>query len=364
MHASAVGSKEKLLVVCPLWNDGDDPVELQPLGGKAVAETLELAILEHAIDLPTEHFGLTQFSGGRKVKQRLIGNAAPEKKGEPRREVVIIPALVSALPEIEKPGRTDDPGRHILHSSGKPSPRGQLLVHIGGVAIERGLVDRPAEGSGQEAAEPCLHGRAGSLLRLEEKRFPDAAALGVEVRTVDDRPAELEKGLHQKRRERKVITAVVEAVFGAEILRKRCHPGEPRFDELRLAQRTAPHPDLRLHLARLGLEVAVVAHHFLRQGKDLDLELKQVLHGVVVLEAVHAPNGGPRHGLLRSNGLAQDHLQLGHDLLTSCSRQRRGLLRRHLAGIERLDHLTQQLRLLHELGGALEFQQVHLPLHL
>jgi len=80
VHAGSVFCEVELRVAVAIRLRRNNPFELQPLSGKAVAESLQPPVAQHPIDLGRQHARLAQSSRRRNVEQRLVGNAAPQKK--------------------------------------------------------------------------------------------------------------------------------------------------------------------------------------------------------------------------------------------------------------------------------------------
>ena len=91
VHAGSIGTLEievgELLLV---GNRRDQAIQLKPLAWKAVAKTDHLAVIEHAVDLFTEHRRITKPACFCQVQQRIVRNAAPEEKGKSRGKVEVV----------------------------------------------------------------------------------------------------------------------------------------------------------------------------------------------------------------------------------------------------------------------------------
>ena len=119
------------------------------------------------------------------------------------------------------------------------------------------------------------------------------------------------------------------------------------------------------HLAGHGIEVvSVLSEHAFGKRENLDLEIEEILNRVVVLEAVHPPNRRPGRGCLCRDGGVQQIFQGRHELSPFFGRQRGFVLRRHFLEIQRFDQFANQLGILREVGGGLQFQQVDLAFYL
>ena len=64
--------------------------------------------------------------------------------------------------------------------------------------------------------------------RRGEELLPDADRGGSEVGALDDRVGQTQEGVEEERREGQLVGLIVEAMFGAEILRVGPYPLEPR----------------------------------------------------------------------------------------------------------------------------------------
>ena len=230
---------------------------------------------------------------------------------------------------VQKQRRGQSGGGDLLHCVGER----QLLFHfakrVGGVAFERGRLHRAAEGVSQERGNALarLGGQIGALGRGLEKRVPDANGVFVEVGAVDDRNAQAEKGIEQQRREGQLIGLIIKPVRGAEILRERLHLGQAATGVERV--RAGVHAVG--HLGRVQVD-GLARHQFFRQRKHVAVELKQIAHGIVVLETVQSP-GRIALGCLAGGGGAEHGLERGEQL-GAVGRLELGLVfRRHVAGV-------------------------------
>ncbi len=67
--------------------------QVQPLRREVVDERTRPGVREHAAHLPFEHERFVQLSGNRHVQQLIVRDAAPEEKGQARRELEIADAI-------------------------------------------------------------------------------------------------------------------------------------------------------------------------------------------------------------------------------------------------------------------------------
>ena len=74
-------------------NDGLEVAQEQPLAGEVGDERVGAPVGEHPPHLRAEHRGLAQLAslGGR--QQLIVGNAAPQKERQPRRELEVADAI-------------------------------------------------------------------------------------------------------------------------------------------------------------------------------------------------------------------------------------------------------------------------------
>ena len=115
---------------------------------------------------------------------------------------------------------------------------------------------------------------------------------------------------------------------------------------------------------RLRQVMIVTNHHFLGQHEDILLQLEYITQRVAVLKAVQAPDLNVSHYVLTCGGLSQHRLQRRQQLQPLIFIELRLVLRRHVVGINRVDHLRDQRWLGHELLGGLDLVEIYLALDL
>ena len=104
----------------------DQSFQLQPLAGKVVTEPTRPSIVHHPLDLPAKRFGIAQFSRLGKIKQRVIGDAAPEEPGQSRGQFKVAHALtppslvfrdlpVRRFVKVEEVRHSQDSAHHCPH---------------------------------------------------------------------------------------------------------------------------------------------------------------------------------------------------------------------------------------------------------
>ena len=158
-----------------------------------------------------------------------------------------------------------------------------------------------------------------------------------------------------------MISAVVEAVLGPEILRERRDAGQTFVDQLRLAQGPAAGFETLRHLAAFGAEVTVLPQHPFRQREHVDLQVEQILDRVVVLKPIHSPNRRLRQNLLGRDGDMQQSAQLGDEFPPLLGRQRRLSRWRHDSQVERPHQIVDQLGIPGEIRSAAQLEQIDIP---
>ena len=237
------------------------------------------------------------------------------------------------------------------------------------VAIHHCLRCWPAKGALQKRRQPRPHNRLRLALGWwHKKSFPDTHRTPVEVLALHDTPAQFEKGLQQKRRERQVIATVIEPVLRARILRERAHARQPRLDQTGLAQRPTAH---RYHLRHpplrpvqgFGEITRSIAHHFFRQRKHRHLQPKQILYCVVVLQPVHTADRRRRKANVLSQPRAEQFTQFTHHCLTHGWGQCRLWFWRHLARLQHINECLQPFQIRRQCLQRIHLQQIQLPLH-
>ena len=107
VHAGPVGALEIEVRELVLVGDrGNQAIQLKPLARKAVAESDHLAVVEHAVDLSAEDGWVAQPARPCQVQQRVVRNAAPEKKGKSRGKVEVLAVARFFRPGFPGCGRT------------------------------------------------------------------------------------------------------------------------------------------------------------------------------------------------------------------------------------------------------------------
>ena len=138
--------------------------------------------------------------------------------------------------------------------------------------------------------QPTPHCLAYRLAWRGKEPVPAFAFLRVDVRTLGDGLAELEERLHQQRRNRQVIRAVIEPMLRAFVLRKGRYAAEP-FRPLIvdiLAERPTRHAHFVRHLFGGRIKVLTTpSHQPLVHLENIAVQLQQIHHRVVVLKPVH-----------------------------------------------------------------------------
>ena len=79
----------------------------EPLPGEVAREIVRARIGEHSADVPLEHVWPAELSANGRIEQRVIGQAAPEKKRQARCQLEIADAVGGARP----PSCRDPPPR-------------------------------------------------------------------------------------------------------------------------------------------------------------------------------------------------------------------------------------------------------------
>ena len=240
MHAGAEFREVEIGVEFGIGDGGDDAFELEPLRREAVAKTFHAVIVQHAIDLCCQRFGIAELSLGGGVEQRLVRDAAPEEERQPRGEFEIVdlfgPVAGSGeIVKIKETRRRERGGGGGLHGLGERLAGSNAAQDMRGIAVEERLLDGAAKGAGEEGLQSPAHDGFDlfSLGRWIKEFLPNAAVAGIEVFAFDDGVAELKQGFQQQRGKRQMVGAIVEAVLGAEILGERRDSGEaPLVDEL------------------------------------------------------------------------------------------------------------------------------------
>jgi hypothetical protein len=128
--------------------------QMQPLRREVVHQRARAAVGEHATDLPLQDCRLAQPSGAGQIEQLIVGNAAPQEKGEARRQLEIADPIrrvrrsADRVPfDAEQELRTDQHGRQ-----GHLDARLEAAFRAGfPIELERpleiGVGDRPPIGS-------------------------------------------------------------------------------------------------------------------------------------------------------------------------------------------------------------------------
>jgi hypothetical protein len=235
-----------------------------------------------------------------------------------------------------------------------------------GVSIQKGFVDGAAEGVVEEGFEavPDFGFQRGVFGRRREDLVPDAAVLRNEVGAIDDAFGELEEGFEENGGEREVVAAVIEAVFGAKVLGEGGDAGEAWFDQLGLTEGAGTDGNFVGHFAGGGLEVVFVfAHHAFREGEDDAIELEEVVDGVVVLEAIHAPDGRLGEGHFLGDGVVEDGFQGGEELYALSGGGLGFVLRGHFLELDDFEDGVDEIRIIKEIGLRFEFEEVDLAFY-
>jgi len=111
------------LVPLAVGHRGHDAFELQPLRGKAVAETLQAGVRQHALDLRPQHSGVAQPALGGQVEQGLVRDTAPEEERQARRQLEIVKfpgrlACASPIVALQEARRRQSGRDRRLHALG------------------------------------------------------------------------------------------------------------------------------------------------------------------------------------------------------------------------------------------------------
>ena len=127
-------------------------VEAERLPREVVDEALGLRVVEHPVDVPGEDRGVRQPPRPRRVEQPLVGHAAPQEVGQPRRQREVVEgARVADLVE-ERRRAENGPQRHADRLEERPS-LGEQGLGEAGVGLELARREGPAEGARREARD-------------------------------------------------------------------------------------------------------------------------------------------------------------------------------------------------------------------
>ena len=308
---------------------GEDVFQLHPLGRKRIEEPFHLWIGQHAVDGFLQYLGLGQFVALGKLKQFSVRTAGPQKKREVGGESEGALLRGGGLVVVQEQRRGQGGRGDLLHRVGERHLLFHLAERVGGVALQRGRLHLAAEGMPQEPGNALARfgGQISTFGGGLEERVPDANGVFVEVRAFDDRNAQAKKGIEQQRREGQLISLIIEPVRGAEILRERLHLGQTAagIECVRAGVHAVR------HLGRIQID-GLSSHQFFRKRKHIAVKLKQIAHGIVILETVQSP-GRIALGCLAGGGGAEHGLERGEQL-GAVGRLELGLVfRRHVAGV-------------------------------
>ena len=158
VHAGPELCEVKVRVPLAVGHRGHDAFELQPLRGKAVAESLQTGVLQHALDLRPQHSGVAQGALGGQVEQGLVRNAAPQEKRQARRELEIVKlpgclAGAGPLVKVEEARRRQSGRDSRLHAVGVGLSGFHPRSDVAGIALEEGVVNRPSKRPREEVAQ-------------------------------------------------------------------------------------------------------------------------------------------------------------------------------------------------------------------
>ena len=333
----------EVLVDLRIGSRREHVLQLQPLGRKRIQEAFDLGVGEHPFDRPVQHVGLGEFTALGQSQQLLIGTTSPEKQRQVRCQFERRVSDIRRAGSIQKQRRGQHGRSHLLHAVRERQPLRHLRSRVGRVAIERLGFDPAAKGDRQKRLQPAFHFglRVDLVGRLPKEVIPDPDSLLVEIRAFDDRHAESQERIQQQRRQRQLIRLIVESVLGSQIFRK----GFDIAQTGRGIQSQRRHAHLVRHFSGCGRQVVILpGHQLFWQLEDVELQLEQIAHRVVVLKPIQ-PADLRRLSLLAGRRVAQHRLQRGQQPRASLLIQLRLVFRRHVVGINGVDHLVDERRL-------------------
>ena len=338
-------------------------LELHPLPGEGIEEPFDLGIGEHSLHGLGKVFRLREFTAFSQAEKLGIRSAGPQEKGQfGGQRILGILIVFSGITEKEE-RRRQRSRSGFLHTIGERLTLLDLLHDVGHVAFHDIIIHEASKGLHQKRLQPLSHLslQVGFGLRLLEEIVPYPHGALVEVRTFHDRYRQAQKRVQQEGGEGQLVGLVVKPVRSPQILGKRFHSFH--FDTGRERGAGNLHP-VR-HLAGVGMEIIVTVpgHQLLGQGEYVAVQLEKVANRIVVLEAVQTTDPASLH-YLAGTCSAQHVLQGDQEFLAILGFQFRLVFRRHVAGIDGLDHFLDQGGFGQKVLGRSDLLEVDLALHL
>ena len=269
--------------------DGLEAAQVEPLRGEVGDEILRPVVGEHAADLGVEFRGIPQIAARGGVEQRVVGQAAPEKKRKARGQFEIADAVGGAgrnargvgLDAEEELRAHEDRGERVFDAGLEARALGgavaEELKRLAQIVVGDGAAIGAAGELGEDRARLRFVG-AGGHGRVAENQPPArrvARALGVERSGDGD--------LENRRRGARVAVHVEARGEGRALGLK--HGGGILRERHADVLRTGLHAEAKLEVLVDGLGVLVGAGWLDRGGRDA-LAVEQDLDVVRTAEAL------------------------------------------------------------------------------
>ena len=134
--------------------------QVEPLPGEIRDQRFGARIVQHAPHLLVQHGGVLQLALLRQVQQLVVGNAAPQEEGEPRRQFQIADAIDAAgraarrilLDAEEEVGRNQQRAQRLLDAEIEIALRAAAAIKSQ-QRLEVGIGHRTAEGAAAHAGQ-------------------------------------------------------------------------------------------------------------------------------------------------------------------------------------------------------------------